>query len=113
MTGVFIDTIVICILTGLAIESSEVLGTVDSAGNSLTGAALTIAAFESAMGVTGKYIVTLSIALFAFCALIGCEYYGEKCMEFLLGSNRANSIYRIIYSSMIFFRIIRYVKFSH
>lgn len=103
MTGVFIDTIVVCMLTGLAIASSGVLGTVDSAGNPITGAALTIAAFESAMGTAGKYIVTLSIALFAFSTLIGCEYYGEKCLEFLLGSSNANNIYRIIYSSVIFF----------
>jgi AGCS family alanine or glycine:cation symporter len=103
MTGTFFDTLVICMLTGLAIASSGALGKTDATGNFITGAALTIAAFESVMGSAGRYIIALSICLFAFSSIIGCEYYGEKCLEYLTGSNRANKAYRIVYSIMVFF----------
>ncbi len=103
MTGTFFDTIVICTLTGLAIASSGILGAADASGGELSGAALTIAVFEKSMGDAGRYIVTIGIALFAFSTILGWEYYGEKSLEFLTGSSRANTAYRAVYSVMIFF----------
>ena len=103
MTGTFFDTIVICTLTGLVIASSGVLGAADSFGHPLTGAALTIAAFETGMGRAGRYIVTLGIAFFAFSTILGWEYYGEKSLEFLAGSSRINAAYRAVYAAMTFF----------
>ena len=101
MTGAFLDTLV-CMITGLAIASSGLLGTVNAYGNTLTGAALTISVFESVMGIAGRYMITISIALFAFTTLLGCEYYGEKCLEFLAGSSKLNVLYRFVYSFIIF-----------
>lgn len=103
MTGTFFDTLVICTLTGLAIASSGLLGTAGPDGNPLSGAALTIAAFESGMGIAGRYVVTVCVALFAFSTLLGWEYYGEKSLEYLCGSGRLNRTYRALYAVIIFF----------
>ena len=69
MTGVFIDTIVICSLTGLAIASSGMLGQRDAQGELLNGTALMIAVFSATFGRVGEWMLTLSIALFAFAIL--------------------------------------------
>ena len=66
MCGTFIDTIIVCTITGLAIASSGVLGTTNADGKMLEGAELTIAAFETALGKAGAVFVTISIILFAF-----------------------------------------------
>lgn len=97
MTGTFFDTIVVCTITGLVIASSGLLGNTD-----LTGARLTIASFESALGDVGGYIVTIGIILFAYSTILGWEYYGEKSLEFLTHSHRVNMIYRIVFAAMVF-----------
>ena len=62
MTGTFWDTIVVCTITGLAIASSGILGTTDAAGNLLTGSDVTIAAFETVLGIDPRdYVVTAAI----------------------------------------------------
>lgn len=86
---VFMDTIVICTLTALAIMVS---GLWDSG---VTGAALTTQAFnESIPG--GGIIVSIGIVLFAFSTILGWAYYGERCAEYLLGKG-AIMPYRIIW----------------
>ncbi|MGI6069663.1 MAG: alanine/glycine:cation symporter family protein [Blautia sp.] len=102
MTGTFFDTLVVCTVTGLAIASSGVLGSLDAAGEMVTGAALTIAAFDSALGSLGGYVITIGITLFAFSTILGWEYYGEKSLEYLMGGTRANKLYRLIFSLVIF-----------
>lgn len=102
MTGTFFDTLIICTLTGLAIASSGLLGASEPDGTPLSGAALTIAAFESGMGAAGGVVVTVCVALFAFSTLLGWEYYGEKSLEYLCGSSRLNRAYRTVYACMIF-----------
>jgi len=102
MTGTFFDTIIVCSVTGVVIASSGVLGTLDSAGKLLTGADLTIAAFQTALGTFGGWIVTVGIMLFAFSTILGWEYYGEKSLEFLARSTKANKIYRLIFSLIAF-----------
>jgi AGCS family alanine or glycine:cation symporter len=79
MLGTFIDTIVICSITGLVIVISGVW--TDGA----TGAALSSAAFEQALPGWGGYVVTLGLCLFAFTTLLGWSFYGEKCVEYLFG----------------------------
>lgn len=90
---VFMDTIVICSLTALAILVS---GLWDSGAS---GAVLTTQAFnESILG--GGYIVTIGIMLFAFSTILGWSYYGERCMEYLFGPKLITP-YRIIYIPFI------------
>ncbi|MCH1983946.1 sodium:alanine symporter family protein [Ruminococcus sp. OA3] len=99
MTGTFFDTIVVCTITGLAIASSGVLGTIDPAtGELMTGAALTIAAFSSALGEAGGILVCIGIALFAFSTILGWEYHGEKAFEYLVKKPKYCYIYRVIFS---------------
>ncbi len=103
MTGTFWDTIVVCTITGLAIASSGVLGTVDpSTGANYTGAALTIAAFQTVLGKVGGWIVTIGIALFAFSTILGWEYHGEKAFEYLFHGPKFNMIYRVVFSLIVF-----------
>ena len=79
MLGTFIDTIIICTITGLVIVVS---GAWTGGEN---GASLTAAAFESSLPGVGGHIVTLGITLFAFTTLLGWSFYGEKCVEYLFG----------------------------
>ncbi|MCL4219266.1 MAG: sodium:alanine symporter family protein [Candidatus Hydrogenedentes bacterium] len=81
MTQTFIDTIVICSMTGFVILDSGLWT------SGLNGAPLTSAAFSSALpGQWGGIIVTLSLMLFAYSTLLGWSYYGEKSIEFILGT---------------------------
>ena len=103
MTGVFLDTVVVCTITGLAFATSGVLGQTDSAGNPLTGTALTLAAFETTLGKWGGSFMSICIALFAFATVIGWAYQGEKAFEFLLGGRtKYNLWYRFAYGLTAF-----------
>ncbi|MGN0521475.1 MAG: alanine/glycine:cation symporter family protein [Eubacterium sp.] len=103
MCGTFIDTIIVCTITGLAIASSGVLGAIDpSTGKMYEGAQLTIAAFESALGKAGGVLVTIGIILFAFSTILGWEYNGEKALEFLLKKPVYCYIYRVVFSLIVF-----------
>ncbi|MEG1496741.1 MAG: sodium:alanine symporter family protein [Clostridiales bacterium] len=106
MTGTFIDTIIICSLTGLVIASSGVLGTTDATGAFISGSELTTLAFASALGKFGSVLVTIGILLFASSTILGWSYYGEKCLEYLVGSTKANVPYRVIFSLLPFFGAI-------
>ncbi|MEA4854585.1 MAG: sodium:alanine symporter family protein [Christensenella sp.] len=101
MTGTFFDTIIVCTLTGLAIASSGILGSAAADGTLLTGAQLTISAFGSVLGPAGGYIVTIGLILFAFSTVLGWSYYGEKGLEFLVGSPKANYVYRAVFAAVI------------
>ena len=98
MTGTFFDTIVICTITGLAIASSGVLGSVDKAGEVITGSALTIKAFSTVLGNLGGTVVSIGITLFAFSTIIGWEYHGEKAFEYIFKKPKYNIIYRVVFS---------------
>ena len=102
MTGTFIDTIVVCTITGLTIASSGVLGMVGADGKPLTGVALTLAAFSSNIGVIGSYIVSIGIILFAYSTILGWEYNGEKAWEYLFGTHKYNIIYRVVFSLVVY-----------
>lgn len=79
MLGTFIDTIIVCSITGLAIITSGVW----TGGK--TGAALTSAAFETAIPGVGGYMVAIVLAIFAFTTMLGWSFYSEKCVTFFLG----------------------------
>ena len=91
---VFVDTIVICTITALSIMVTDVW----SSGE--TGAALTTMAFDKALPTVGGYIVSIGILLFAFSTILGWEYYGERCAEYIFGP-KVNMIYRIIWIPFI------------
>lgn len=102
MCGTFIDTIIVCSITGLVIASSGVLGKTKADGTLLEGAELTIAAFETALGKAGAVFVTISIILFAFSTIIGWEYNGEKALEFLVKKPLICYIYRVVFSLLTY-----------
>jgi AGCS family alanine or glycine:cation symporter len=79
MLGTFIDTLVVCSITGLVIVLTDVLPT------GLNGATLTSTAFATAFP-GGDLVVTLGLCLFAFTTMIGWSYYGERCAVYLLGT---------------------------
>ena len=80
MTGTFLDTLIVCSITAMAISSTGVW----TSGE--TGVALTIQAFSTGLpGYWGKMLVTLGTIMFAFSTILGWEYYGEKCFEYLFG----------------------------
>lgn len=95
MTGTFIDTIIICTLTGLSI-----LITGQWSVKGLEGAAVTQSAFSSVFGNIGSLVLTLSLALFAFTTILGWSYYGERCVEFVFGT-KGITIYRCIFVFMV------------
>jgi AGCS family alanine or glycine:cation symporter len=82
MTGTFLDTIVVCSITGLVLA---ITGVWENANTGFTGSALTTAAFSKGLGQTGSWIVAIGIILFAYSTILGWAYYGEKCAEYLFG----------------------------
>jgi len=91
---VFIDTIVIASITGLAILTTGVWQ------GGATGASLTIAAFNSVIPFGGA-IVAIGILLFAFSTILGWSFYGEKAMEYLFGLG-AVKFYRMLWVPLVF-----------
>ncbi|HEP1454875.1 amino acid symporter [Streptococcus pyogenes] len=94
MTGTFIDTIIICTLTGLSI-----LVTGQWTGQ-LEGAPLTQSAFATVFGNLGTFGLTFSLVLFAFTTILGWSYYGERCFEFLFGITHL-TYFRIVFVLMV------------
>ncbi len=90
MLGTFIDTIIVCSVTGLAIVST---GVWDSG---VKGAPLSAMAFSSTFGGVGNIIVACSLAVFAFTTLLGWSLYSERCTQFLFG-NKAIMPFRIVW----------------
>jgi len=79
MIGTFIDTIIICSLTGLTIICSGVWTSGEK------GASLSAAAFESALPGVGSYLLAIALLIFTFTTILGWSYYGEKCWIYLAG----------------------------
>ena len=91
MTQTFIDTLVVCTMTGLVILSSG-LWTMDKTGAELT----TLSFRESLPGGIGEFVVTFGLIFFAYSTILGWCYYGEKSIEYLF-KERAVKIYRIVF----------------
>ena len=94
MTGTFIDTIIICSMTGLALVLTGVWQ------GDAAGAAMTSAAFASAYGLFGSQLLTIALVLFAFTTILGWNYYGERACIYLFG-NKGVLPYRLIFIALI------------
>ena len=100
MMGPFIDTIIVCTMTGLAILSTGVLESTD-----LTGAQLTREAFRQGFTFApelGSLIVNFSVLLFAYTTMVAWSYYGDRSIEYLIGP-KAIKPYRWVY---VFFNFL-------
>tara|TARA_R100001244_G_scaffold24895_4_gene25078 strand:- start:8784 stop:9827 length:1044 start_codon:yes stop_codon:yes gene_type:complete len=105
MIGTFIDTLIICSMTGLAIICSGVWT------SGASGAALSAAAFESAMPGVGSYILTIALVVFAFTTILGWSYYGERCWEYLVGT-KAIMPFRIVWVLAVPFGAVAHLDFA-
>ena len=101
MTGTFIDTIVICTMTGLSIVITETWNT------GLEGVAITTAAFQKGLPFPAQFAsfaLMLCLVFFAFTTILGWDYYGERCLEYLFNRNMtAVKTYRWLYIICVFF----------
>ncbi|HAQ24538.1 alanine/glycine:cation symporter family protein [Stutzerimonas nitrititolerans] len=105
MMGTFIDTIIICSITGLAIICSGVWTSGES------GAALSAAAFEQAMPGIGGAVLTVALVVFAFTTILGWSYFGEKCWEFMVGT-KAIWPFRVIWVLAVPFGAVAQLDFA-
>ena len=102
MTGTFIDTIGICTMTGISIV---MMGSWADPG--LEGVEVTTDAFTKGLGFlpsrAAAFILMICLVFFAFTTILGWDYYGERCLEYLSGKNKAAvMIYRILYIAAVF-----------
>ena len=100
MTGTFIDTIVICTMTGLSIVIAGTWNT------GLEGVEITTAAFQQGLPfppAVASFALMLCLVFFAFTTILGWNYYGERCLEYLSNRNmKAVKTYRWLYILAIF-----------
>ncbi|MDY6306866.1 MAG: alanine:cation symporter family protein, partial [Oribacterium sp.] len=94
MTGTFIDTIIICTMTGLALVLTGVWH------GDAAGAAMTNSAFMTTYGSIGGSLLTLSLVLFAFTTILGWNYYGERACIYLFGTKGVLP-YRLIFIVLV------------
>ena len=94
MTGTFLDTIVVCSITGIVL----VMGNMYMNGE--TGAALTTHTFNKLLPGPGGWIVTFGLIFFAYSTILGWCYYGEKCATYLFG-DKSITAYRVIYVATV------------
>lgn len=99
MTQVFIDTILICSITGITIVMA------DKFDAGIKGADLTSESFAVFLGNSGAIIVSIGLVFFAFSTIIGWSYYGEKCFGYLL-SDKVIPLYRLLFVIFVFFGAI-------
>ena len=102
MTGTFIDTILICTMTGLTIV---ITGAWQVPG--LEGVAVTTQAFQAGLPfpkVVASVFLMVSLAFFAFTTILGWNYYAERCLEYLSGGRmKLVKVFRIVYIAVVFF----------
>lgn len=83
MMGPFIDTLVVCTMTALAILVTDVWKTGDD-----NGITLTASAFQEVFGPAGVYLLIVSVLIFGFSSLFTYSYYSTKCLGFLIGADK-------------------------
>ncbi len=94
MTGTFIDTLVVCTMTGLVLVMG---GLYQGDAN---GAALTAQTFDALLPGPGGWIVTIGLVFFSYSTILGWSYYGEKCAQYLMGT-RVVRPYRVLYTLFV------------
>ena len=101
MTGTFIDTIVICTMTGLSIVIAG-----SWLNPELEGVAITMDAFQKGLpfpSFVATFSLMLCLVFFAFTTILGWNYYGERCVEYLFNRNKGVVMgYRILYILAVF-----------
>lgn len=106
MLGTFIDTIIICTMTGLSIVIAFYTGSQPSGAGELQGIALTSAAFSKVLGGDGQsvqFLLMLCLIFFAFTTILGWDYYSERCLEYLSKGNMTLvKVFRWIYIIAVF-----------
>lgn len=102
MTGTFIDTIIVCTMTGLSIVLSGCLET----NPELQGVEITNAAFQYGLPFPAKissFILMICLVFFAFTTILGWNYYSERCLSYLTGSQKtATTVFRWLYIAAVF-----------
>ena len=104
MMGTFIDTIIVCTMTGLVLIVTGVWNT------GLKGAALSAAGFDAAFPGYGGQFLAVAIAVFAFTTILGWAYYGEKCWEYLVGT-KAEVPYRVLWTIFVLIGAVTHLDF--
>jgi AGCS family alanine or glycine:cation symporter len=103
-TGVFWDTVVVCLMTGLVLVSSIIkndsISCILADGSVISGSGLVSACF-SQIPLLGKPLLTFGILTFAYSTILGWSYYGENCIRYLLGE-KSIKIYRVMWIVVIF-----------
>ena len=99
---VFVDTIIICTITGLAVLLSGVLDTAGGLDAFTSKGAAAAAAFNAILpGNLGGIVIQISLLFFALSTIIGWSYYGERCWAYISGGNRTvDTIYKAVYVLM-------------
>lgn len=101
MTGTFIDTIIVCTMTGLSIVMA---GSYKKEG--LEGVQITTDAFCEGLPFPEKFsafLLMICLAFFAFTTILGWNYYSERCLSYLTGSNKiATIVFRWLYVAAVF-----------
>ena len=99
MLGTFIDTLVICTMTALVIITTQAHRLTTAAGERLSGADLSIAAFNAGLSGSG-IVVTVGLVIFAFTTILGWSFYGERCTTYLFGES-AVLPFRLIWVAVV------------
>ena len=109
MLGTFIDTLIVCTITGFVILTANIIpegcdpsywystGTLPDICE--IGAPLTASAFDEALPGIGEHVVAIGLAVFAFTTILGWSYYGERCTEYLFGEKSVLP-FRLVYLTM-------------
>jgi AGCS family alanine or glycine:cation symporter len=104
MMGTFIDTILVCTMTGLVLIVTGVWS------SGVTGAALTSNAFAAAFPGFGQYFLTVALAVFAYTTILGWAYYGEKCWEYMVGAS-VETPYRVVWTGFVMLGAVMQLDF--
>ena len=100
MTGTFIDTIIVCTMTGLSIIMAG------SHEKGLEGVAVTTDAFQQGLPFPERvsaFMLMCCLAIFAFTTILGWNYYSERCLSYLTGSHKLiTKIYKVVYIAFVF-----------
>ena len=105
MLGTFIDTLIICTMTGLSIVIAFYIGDGSGVGE-LKGVAITSRAFSRVLGEDGhsvQFLLMICLIFFAFTTILGWDYYSERCLEYLTnGKMGIVKFYRLLYIAAVF-----------
>ena len=110
MLGTFIDTIIICTMTALVIIIMNGWTQVDAqTGKQISDAAITSYSFSQGLPLFGAHIVTFGLVFFTYTTILGWSYYGERCIEYLVGV-KVIPFYRLLWVVVVFIGAVAELK---